>query len=84
VKGEVLIEVEDEGGGVDAAISARIFDPFFTTKEKGIGLGLSIAYRIATQHGGTLSVSRGDKGARFSLTLPSQPASELSGLVIET
>ena len=84
VKGEVLIEVEDEGGGIDTAISARIFDPFFTTKEKGIGLGLSIAYRIATQHGGTLSVSRGDRGARFSLTLPVHPASELSTETVRT
>ena len=66
----VAVEVEDEGGGVDPAIAARIFDPFFTTKEKGVGLGLSIAYKIAAQHGGTLTVNNGARGAVFRLKLP--------------
>ena len=66
----VVIETEDEGGGVDQAIAARIFDPFFTTREKGIGLGLSVAYKIAAQHGGSLKVSSGERGAIFSLLLP--------------
>ena len=67
---EIVIEVEDEGGGVDTAIASRIFDPFFTTKEKGIGLGLSTAYKIVMQHGGKLTVSNGKRGAIFRLTLP--------------
>jgi len=66
----VSIEVEDEGEGVDPAIAARIFDPFFTTKEKGVGLGLSIAYKIAVQHGGSLTVRNGTRGAIFRLALP--------------
>jgi len=66
----VVIEVEDEGGGIDPAIAARIFDPFFTTKQKGIGLGLSTAYKIAMQHNGKLSASNGTRGAIFRLTLP--------------
>lgn len=64
------IEIEDTGGGVKTAILSNIFDPFFTTKEKGLGLGLSIAYKIAVQHGGTLSVANNSLGAVFSLTLP--------------
>lgn len=68
--GLVTLEVEDEGGGVDPAITARVFDPFFTTKEKGIGLGLSVAYKIASQHQGSLSVKNGERGAIFRLTLP--------------
>lgn len=67
----IVVEVEDEGGGVDPAIAARIFDPFFTTKEKGIGLGLSIAYKIAAQHGGSLTVRNENRGAIFQLVLPS-------------
>ncbi len=67
----IAIEVEDEGGGVDPALQARIFDPFFTTKEKGIGLGLSIAYKIAAQHGGSLTMRNGTQGAVFRLVLPS-------------
>lgn len=66
----VVIEVEDEGGGIDSAIASRIFDPFFSTKEKGIGLGLSTAYKIAMQHDGKLSASNGARGAIFRLTLP--------------
>jgi len=69
----VAIEVEDEGEGVDPAIAARIFDPFFTTKEKGVGLGLSIAYKIVAQHGGTLTVKNGERGAIFRLALPLPP-----------
>ena len=66
----VWLDVEDEGGGVDPAVSARIFDPFFTTKEKGIGLGLSVAYKIAAGHRGSLTVKNGERGAVFRLTLP--------------
>src|SRR5581483_7532324 len=66
----IVIEVEDGGGGIDPAIAARIFDPFFTTKEKGIGLGLSTAFKIAMQHNGKLSAGNGARGAIFQLTLP--------------
>ncbi len=70
----IAVEVEDEGGGVDASIAARIFDPFFTTKEKGVGLGLSIAYKIVAQHHGALTVKNGERGAIFRLTFPRAPA----------
>ncbi|MER3427012.1 MAG: sensor histidine kinase [Pyrinomonas sp.] len=66
----IAIEIEDEGGGIDPKIGARIFDPFFTTKERGLGLGLSIACKIAIEHGGTLNFRNGEKGAVFRLTLP--------------
>lgn len=68
----VAIEVGDTGGGVDPALMSRIFDPFFTTKEKGIGLGLSIAYKIAAQHGGSLTIRNENDGATFQLLLPSK------------
>ena len=67
---QIAVEVEDEGGGVEPAVVSRIFDPFFTTREKGIGLGLSVAYKIAEQHNGSLSVHKGERGAVFRLTLP--------------
>ncbi|HEU6447737.1 MAG TPA: ATP-binding protein [Verrucomicrobiae bacterium] len=59
VEGErSLIFVRDNGAGIDPKIADKIFDPFFTTKEvgKGMGLGLSICYRIMHGYGGNISV----------------------------
>jgi len=67
-KGKFLtIEVEDTGGGIDEKNFSRIFNPFFTTKEKSFGLGLSIAYKIAGEHNGKLTVENGTRGAIFRL-----------------
>ncbi len=65
-----VVEVEDNGVGIDEKISAKIFDPFFTTKEKGVGLGLSIAQKIAGQHGGNIAVESRNGNTVFSLHLP--------------
>ncbi len=69
-----LIEVIDNGPGMDDDILKRIFEPFFTTKEVGVGtgLGLSVSYFIVTeQHNGRLSVmSKPGQGSRFSIRLP--------------
>ncbi len=67
---DVIVEVEDTGGGIAPEALDRIFDPFFTTKDKGSGLGLSIAHKIATQHEGKLSAENTKQGALFRLVLP--------------
>lgn len=64
-----VIEVEDTGVGIDAEIMPKIFDPFFTTKERGVGLGLSVAHKIAEQHDGKLSVISDPKKTLFLLYL---------------
>ena len=73
-KDHALIEVVDNGPGMDEKTLKRIFEPFFTTKEvgAGTGLGLSVSYFIITeQHNGRLSVmSKPGLGARFSIRLP--------------
>lgn len=66
---QILIEVEDTGGGVPASVAGRVFDPFFTTKDKGSGLGLSVAHKIAAQHEASLSTENTARGAIFRLTL---------------
>lgn len=69
-----LIEVIDNGPGMDEKTLKRVFEPFFTTKEvgAGTGLGLSVSYFIITeQHHGRLSVtSKPGQGACFSIRLP--------------
>ncbi len=64
-----VVEVGDTGAGIDEKISGKIFDPFFTTKEKGVGLGLSIAHKIVSQHKGSLSVERNNGNTVFALHL---------------
>src|SRR5712692_4630511 len=69
----VLLEVEDDGPGIPAAILARIFDPFFTTKPAGIGtgLGLAIVLSIVHEHGGQVHVQSPPQGvALFQIELP--------------
>jgi two-component system C4-dicarboxylate transport sensor histidine kinase DctB len=55
-EGQVVLSVEDNGPGLDAAALTRIFDPFFTTKPagEGLGLGLPISLAIAREFGATL------------------------------
>ncbi|MBU4129729.1 MAG: PAS domain S-box protein [Proteobacteria bacterium] len=70
----VLIEISDNGPGMDEKTRKKIFEPFFTTKssDKGTGLGLSVSYFIIVDdHGGELKVdSAPGKGATFSIKLP--------------
>ncbi len=65
------ISIRDNGKGMEKTILSRLFDPFFTTKEAGTGLGLSVSYRIITNHGGTIQVdSRIREGTEFIIYLP--------------
>jgi signal transduction histidine kinase len=66
-----VIEIEDTGQGVPESDLQRIFIPFFTTKAAGHGVGLALAYRVVTQHGGTLTAANSQTGgAIFTVRLP--------------
>jgi len=69
--GCIIIEVEDNGGGISKASIKKIFDPFYTTKEegKGTGLGLAISFRIINDHGGKLDVKSQPGKTTFRLSL---------------
>jgi len=65
-----ILEVSDDGPGVDPSVASQIFEPFFTTKPGGSGLGLSSAFGIARRHGGQLELLSTDgPGATFRLSL---------------
>jgi signal transduction histidine kinase len=50
----VRFSVRDYGRGIPMEIRERIFDPFFTTRDDGVGMGLAVVSRIATEHGGAI------------------------------
>ena len=73
--------IQDNGPGVEQAITEKIFDPFFTTKMpgQGTGLGLSICHRIVTEHGGNISCSsHSGQGALFCVRLPPAKAQTIA------
>ncbi len=72
----VSVQIADTGIGIPEALSDRIFEPFFTTKEvgEGMGLGLSIIYRIVKDFSGDIRVeSRDGEGTTFRLLFPLHP-----------
>lgn len=68
--GDIQVEVEDRGCGIDPATADRIFDRLFTTKSGGTGLGLAISKSIVEAHGGRIWVEPAEPhGAIFRFQL---------------
>jgi len=73
-RGELAtIEVRDSGVGLPPEALRRIFEPYFTTRSDrgGTGLGMAIAHRIVTEHGGTIQAEGAPgRGATITIRLP--------------
>ncbi|MGA7410064.1 MAG: ATP-binding protein [Bryobacteraceae bacterium] len=68
---QVLIQVADEGHGIDVQHMESVFNPFFTTKPNGVGLGLALVAKIVDEHGGKISVrSESRRGTTFEVSIP--------------
>jgi len=69
----VSISFSDTGVGIPSENLPKLFEPFFSTKKKGkgVGLGLSVAYGIIQEHGGSIHVqSEEGRGTAFTIELP--------------
>jgi len=65
-----VISIRDTGPGIAASDLQKIFIPFFTTKSHGHGIGLALAHRVITEHGGSLTAANAaDSGAVFTVRL---------------
>ncbi|HSL62796.1 MAG TPA: response regulator [Desulfotignum sp.] len=73
--GSLVMEIQDDGCGMDVETKAKIFDLFFSSKQvKGTGFGLFIARNIIAQHRGTIAVeSVKRRGTTFTILLPLKP-----------
>lgn len=70
---EVIIEVHDNGTGIEPENLKKVFDPFFTTKGvgNGTGLGLAVTYGIVQEHAGSIEArSEPGEGTTFKLVFP--------------
>jgi signal transduction histidine kinase len=84
------LAVEDRGSGIPAGDLPRVFEPFYRAGSArrlghpGVGLGLAVARRIASTHGGTITVeSEPGRGSRFVVRLPRSPALDVAPAAID-
>jgi len=69
--GSIMVEIRDEGVGMNEETIARMFEPFYTTKRDGTGLGMATVKKIIEQHRGSIDVeSSPGKGTTFRVYLP--------------
>ncbi len=77
---QARLTVRDNGCGMDAETLEHLFEPFYTRRRDGTGtgLGMSITYRIVSDHGGTITASSDGpgKGSQIVVLLPLSPSSQ--------
>jgi len=70
------IVIADSGSGIPEQVAPLVFLPFFGTREYGMGLGLTVANRIAKQHHGELKLLASDSGSVFAFRIPRADAQQ--------
>jgi two-component system, sporulation sensor kinase E len=66
-KKTVVLQIKDEGQGINQEVLSKLGTPFFTTKETGTGLGLAICYSVAKRHDAQIEIETGYEGTTFSV-----------------
>jgi signal transduction histidine kinase len=81
----VVVDVMDEGGGIEPSIQRKIFEPFFTTKRSGVGLGLPICREIADFHRARLALRTRPtgKGTIATVEFPAIPRAENTAMTFD-
>jgi signal transduction histidine kinase len=86
----VALAVEDQGCGIPAEDVSHVFEPFYRAESArrlgraGVGLGLAVAWRVATSHGGKITVeSEPGRGSRFVVRLPRAPEPNIAPAVVD-
>jgi PAS domain S-box-containing protein len=68
---QLVMQVADNGVGMDEKTRSRAFEPLFTTRARGTGIGLAIVQKIVNEHRGNVSIqSEPDHGTTVTITLP--------------
>lgn len=77
--GEIAVEVSDTGFGIPPEIQPDLFKPYLSTKARGTGMGLALAQKAISQHGGRIEFRTGPLGTTFCISLPLEPAAGADG-----
>ena len=68
--GNVVIDIADNGPGIDEELVSQIFSPYYTTKKNGLGIGLSISKNLVLEMGGTMTATNNMIGLSIVIELP--------------
>lgn len=70
----VVLQIKDQGQGINPEVLSKLGTPFFTTKETGTGLGLAICYSVAKRHDAQIEIETGENGTTFSVQFQISPS----------
>ena len=76
----MILDVIDNGKGLEPHIQQQVLEPFFTTKAQGTGLGLAVVQSVVRNHGGKIQLScKPQMGCQVRLSFPMLKAADIQG-----